>query len=451
MRIATLGAGWAGAAAAVTLARFGHAVTVFEAAEVPGGRARRVMRDGLPLDNGQHLLLGAYTQTRNLLAAVHGGDGERGLLARRPLEIATARPDAFALRARRLPAPLGLLGGLLGARGLSWRERVGTAAWFARLRAAGFRAAPHTTVSALCASGPAAAAALLWHPLCIAALNTAPERACAQVFANVLGEALAAGRDASDFLLPCTDLSALFPEPALRFVAAQGGEVRLRTPARIAHLGDDAVTLAAGGSKHAFDAVVVAVAPHQLEAAVGTHPAFAPATAAARSLDYEPIATAWLGYRSRVTLSAPMLRLDDAPGQWLFERPDVLARAAAPATQAPLAHLLAVVVSASGPHEALGAAGLATACDAQLRKLGLVLPPLAWSQTIVEKRATYACTPGRARPASAGVHPRVALAGDWLDGELPATLEAATRSGVAAAFALDLRHCGDAPGVSAAA
>ena len=112
MEIAVIGAGWAGCASAVTLARLGHRVAVFEQGAIPGGRARRVVRAGLPLDNGQHLFLGAYVQTRNVMAAVNGGDGERGLV-RAPLAIASLRGGErrIAFRALRLPAPLGLLAG----------------------------------------------------------------------------------------------------------------------------------------------------------------------------------------------------------------------------------------------------------------------------------------------------------------------------------------------------
>jgi len=435
MRVAVVGAGWAGCAAAVALAERGCAVTVFEAAAVPGGRARRVVRDGLPLDNGQHLLLGAYEQVRAQLALVHGGDGERGLLARTPLAVVPAG-EGFAMRARHLPAPFGLAAGLLRARGMSFADRLATARWFARLRAGGFRVTPGTTVAQLCASGPRAAERALWGPLCLAALNTAPERACAQVFANVLRAAFAADGGASDYLIAATDLTALYPEAALRLVAARGGSVRLRTAARVAAIADDGVSLEVAGSRERHDAVVVAVGPHQLASAIGDVPALAHAAAAAAQLGYEPIATAWLGYGAPVALPARIARLDDAPGQWAFDRPDVLARAAPDASRPALAQLVSVVISASGPHDALAAPELGAACDAQLRRLLPGLPPLAWSQAIVERRATYACTPHRARAPSLLPHPRAALAGDWIDAEYPATLEAAVRSGLAAARAL---------------
>jgi squalene-associated FAD-dependent desaturase len=394
------------------------------------------MREGLPLDNGQHLLLGAYEQTRNLLAVVHGGDGERGLVRRMPLVVAPADREAFALRARRWPARLGLAAALLGARGLSWSDRLNATAWFTRLRAGGFRVPAGSTVAQLCATGRPAIAAALWHPLCIAALNTPPERACAQVFVNVLRAALDGPSGASDFLLPATDLSALFPEAALRFVERQGGEVRVRSVARVTGWDGHEVKVESAGRSERFDGVVVAVGPHQIAGALVEHAAFDAVFASARALRYEPIATAWLGYERATALPAPIVRLDDAPGQWIVDRADVLERAAPLAPRPPLTQMLAVVISASGPHDSLAPAALAAACDAQLRRAWPALPPLAWSQTIVERRATYACTPGRPRPPPTPPVPGVVLAGDWLDETLPATLEAAVRSGVAAAFAL---------------
>ncbi len=438
MHVAVIGAGWAGATAALTLARRGHAVAVFEAGAVPGGRARRVERAGLALDNGQHLLLGAYAATQRALALVQSAGVPVDVLARSPLAIRPLAPGAGALSlSARGSGPLGLALGLLGAHGLRIGERLGLLAWFAGLARAGFRCAPGATVADLLTACPPAAARALLEPLCIAALNTPPAHACAQVFANVLRAAFAGPAGASDFLVATTDLSSLFPEAALRAVAASGGEVALRAPARVGALSGNAVTVACRGAARRFDAAVVAVGPHQLDSALGDDPALADARRAAGGLRYEPIATAWLGYAAPCPLPAPMLRLDDAPGQWLFDRPDILARAAPDDARPALAQLVAVVVSASGAHDALDAPALARACDAQLRRLAPGWPPLAFAQAIVERRATYACTPRRPRPATILAHPCVALAGDWLDAAFPATLEAAVRSGFDAARALD--------------
>lgn len=440
--VAIVGGGWAGCAAAVTLADAGVPATVYEAAPVPGGRARRVERAGLPLDNGQHVLLGAYSATLALVARVHGDAAARAQFTRRPLSVvpfSPRQPDALRLAVPRAPGRLGLLLGLLGARGLSPAERWANLRWFRALERAGFRRPAHESVARMLAPLPPRVARLLWEPLCIAALNTPAATASAQVFANVLREAFAGARGASDFLLPANDLAAMFPEAAARYIEARGGRLRAGERAQVVAAARSHVTVAVDGRAAAASAAIVAVGPHQLRHAFATealaaHPPLPAAIDALAALAYEPIATVWLGYARAFRLPAPMTRLDDAPGQWAFDRPDVLARAGPGSPR--LAQLLAVVISAGGPHTALSGDALARAVDAQLRRLDPSLPPCAWSQAIVEKRATYACTRTRPRPAGARLAPGVYLAGDYVDTEYPATLEAAVRSGIAAARAV---------------
>jgi len=220
--VAIVGAGYAGMAAAVALAERGFAVQVFEAGRVPGGRARRVTSHGHTLDNGQHLLVGAYRELLRLMRRV--GVPASALLRMR-LELRSVQ--GFALRALPLPAPLGLLGGLLLARGVPFADRIGAVRFMRSLRARGFRLADDCSVSALLEQHDQndQIGRRLWIPLCIAALNVAPERASANAFLAVLRDALMGPSGASDLLLPRTDLSRLFPEPAAEYVRAAGGIV----------------------------------------------------------------------------------------------------------------------------------------------------------------------------------------------------------------------------------
>ncbi len=128
----------------------------------------------------------------------------------------------------------------------------------------------------------------------------------------------------------------------------------------------------------------------------------------------------------------PVMRLDDAPGQWMFDRSAALGTSAPEGARS----LVAVVISTNGPHDAMDQPALANLADAQLRRLAHRWPLPVWSRVIAERRATYSCSPGLARPAAGRVAPGMYLAGDYTDADFPATLEAATRSGTAAAEAL---------------
>ena len=437
--IGVIGGGWAGCAAAVALARAGFRVALFEAAAVPGGRARTVIRDGLPLDNGEHLLLGAYEETLALAALLHG---ERESPWRiEALAIAPLSPTqrhALALRVRDVPAPVGLFAGLLAASGLSVRDKVAAIAWFARQRRAGFRCGDSATVADVLQGLPSSVANALWAPICLAALNTPPARASAQVFLNVVREAFDAGRHASQMIIPRQGLGAAVPERAVHWLRARGHDVRLSCKVCVADSRGGVRLAHAGGESH-VDAAVVAVGPHQLAATfdppfVAREPALSAALQRIEAFSFESITTVYAGYAGRVALPRALVRLDDAPGQWVFDRADILARATV--TPPGIKTLLSVAISGSGPHDHLAHPALVAAIDAQLRRLTPHVPALCWSQVIAERRATYACVPGLARPTCGRVAPNLYVAGDYTYAAFPATLEAAVRSGNAAATAV---------------
>jgi squalene-associated FAD-dependent desaturase len=422
-RVAVVGGGWAGMAAAVTLATAGRPVTVFEAGKVLGGRARRVEFDQHCVDNGQHILLGAYAQTLALVATVHGKRAERELFDRRRLHL--EQPGVFRLKTPPLPAPWHLAVALLSAQGLSRPERLTTVAFVRRLRRCRFRCAAQLTVAALLVDQPVRAVSLLWEPLCVAALNTPIDSASAQMFLNVLRVAFAAHARDSEVLVPRVDLTALFPAAAASYIAARGGEARLGATVTGVTAQESTVAVATDAGEAFFDAAVLAVAPHQLAQLAGLAQRSSAAVPLAHiaGFTYEPIRTIYLQYPQALGLVQPMLKLDGDPGQWVFDRGQL---GGAPG-------LAAVVISTEVDAARVEHAVLERAIDAQLRRLLPRLAPPGWTQSIAERRATYACVAGLARPAPGALEKRLYLAGDYTDPEFPATLEAATRSGVAAA------------------
>ncbi|MCW9005975.1 MAG: FAD-dependent oxidoreductase, partial [Gammaproteobacteria bacterium] len=109
------GGGWAGLAAAVELSRQNIPVTVFESAKQLGGRARTVNHNGLMLDNGQHLMIGAYREMLSLLKIINVNEKDVFLRIRQQLEIINFgnQTTAFKLKLAKLPAPFNLLMGML--------------------------------------------------------------------------------------------------------------------------------------------------------------------------------------------------------------------------------------------------------------------------------------------------------------------------------------------------
>lgn len=402
MRVAVVGGGWAGIAAAVELTAAGRAVTLFEAGRRLGGRARAVDLAGRTLDNCQHLFLGAYRDTLALMRRV-GADPD-ALFVRRPLRVIDNA--GFDLALPRLPAPLHLAWGLLAARRVPWREKLATAAWMRGLQAAGFRLPADPTVAAWL-DGAGQTGALrrhLWEPLCLAALNTPAERASAQVFANVLRDSLGGPRRAdTDLLLPRRDLGQLLPQPAAAWLAARGCELRLGHRVRTLAATADGVAI----DGEVFAGAIVAVAPQHL-------PGLLPGEAA--DFTYEPIATVYLQYDPPAPLPFPLYGLSGGHGQWVIDRGD---------------GLLAAVLSGHGAWEELADAELVSRLHGELGQIRLPV----WHRVIREKRATFSCRPGLRRPGPATAHPRVFLAGDHAWAEYPATLEGAVRSGLAAARA----------------
>ena len=417
-RVAIIGAGWAGLAAAVTLAEQGVRVTVFEASRNLGGRARRVSINGVDLDNGQHVLVGAYRETLRLMRKVGADPGE--LLLRLPLELRYA--DGFHLRAPRLPFPLNLLTALLRAKGLDLAQGFAALRFLASLRAREFRIEPDCTVARLLDEHSQAGVlrTRVWEALCVSALNTPVERASAQIFVNVLRDGLTGARAASDLLIARTDLSRLFPEPAAEYVKARGAAIELGTPVRRIARAPGGFRLNDAGT---FSCVVIACGPHQAGQLLVQLPALDQALSAINAFAYEPIVTCYLQYPGSVSLPAPMLGFIGGIAQWVFDR----GRLGGPKG------LLAAVISASGAHEELTKEELAARIGIELKTALGELPPPRWSQVITEKRATFSCAPAIERPEAFTAIPGLVLAGDYVASEYPGTLEAAVRSGIAAA------------------
>ncbi len=420
-RVAIIGAGCAGLAAAAKLVENNIPVTLFESAPELGGRARRIHYQGLAIDNGQHILLGAYQETLQLLKLI-GLDSDR-VLQRIPLimYMQDVRSD-FRNKAhlklttcRYLPAPLHLLAGLLGAKGLSATDKWLAICMMARFHLSHFKLKQDISLQALLTRHKQSPTLIqcLWEPLCLAALNTPLECASGQVFLNVLRDSFARKKSDSDMLLAKVDLSKLFGDPISRYIEANNGEICRTTVEKITPNNHD-YTLVTKQGQRTFSHVVIAVAPHQLDK-------IAPETLSnvAQSLKFQPITTVYLQYSTDTRLPLAMQGLVSSISQWVFDRGQICHQHG----------LIAVVISAMGKHANMTQAALAQAVTQEISQAFNLGEPL-WFKIITEKRATFSCEVGVKRPSNTTTLPNLYLAGDYTEGDYPATIEGAVRSGV---------------------
>ena len=423
--VAIVGGGYAGMAAALTLAQAGVGSIVFEAAKTLGGRARRIEYRGEIIDNGQHILAGAYSELLRLMRLVGVPDSA---LRRIPLRLSI--PPHFLLNVPRtlfLPGPLSLAWALLTAKGLTFADRLSAVRFMRALKRTNFQVDAAKSVATLLEEQKQSQNLIdhLWQPLTISALNTPLAYASAQVFANVLRDSLASSREASDLLLPCVDLTSLFPDPAALWLAGRGGEVRTGTRVKNILAAGDKYTVVADTGSQDVDAVILAVGPHQLEGLIANvdPPAFS----------YEPIVTVYFKFDRPVRMREPMAGQMRGLAQWFFDRQTLGAESGPQGKDE--SGLIAAVISASGPHENLPQEELADRVLAELAAHVPDLPTPVWRKVVTEKFATFACTPDAARPPTTTSHAGVFRAGDYVAGDYPATLEGAVRNGIAAAVA----------------
>jgi len=447
LRVAIIGGGYAGMAAAVSLVDAGiQNVTVYEAGPVLGGRARRIPGGNGDDDNGQHLCLGAYTALLKLMAHI-GADSDR-LFYRSPLrlifgssgkKLAGQRSHAhspFSVRSvSYLPAPINLIAAILTTQGVSFEARWKTLMALHQLRQLSFLCLPGQTVAALLdqLGIRGTIRTYFWESLCLAALNTRPEIACAQTFLNILQDIADGPRQASDLLIPRVDLSALFPEPAARYIEARGAEIY--TGCAIKTLLPAGKLVQVSGVRHQrlYHHVILATPPRSSAALLKGWPEiFRPLRDQLLSLPHERIATLTLDYASTpVRLPFPMMGVTHSPVEWIFDRTQLMAGKNKP-------HLkksgrIACVISAPPEAHSLNKDTLTEAGHAAVQAITGTLPFPTSSRLVVEKFATLSCRPLLARPEPNTPDPRLILAGDYLRSRYPSTLETAVRSGLEAA------------------
>jgi len=416
-----VGGGWSGLSAAVDLLNNGFQVTLFESAKQLGGRARCVAFNNHRVDNGQHLLLGAYEKTLSVLTTC--GVNLDSVLLREKLNLLVIdkNKQTFNLSPSMLPAPLNVFISFLTLKNITLNARLKTCWFLIKLQLTRFSLKHDISVKKLLQHQPKQIIQQFWEPLCLAALNTSIKEASAQIFLNVLKDSFTKSSDASDLLIPKVDLANLFVHPAMQYIDQHGGNIMLgkKIVSVSKHLTLPSV-IDADGNTYSADHLVLANSPSSTLSLLKNSCLLETSQRLLSQLEFEPICTVYLQYPSNISLPEPMVGLSNCTGQWIFDR-----------SLCQQNGLMAVVISASGKHMQLDKMTLAQIISDELSEL-FGWPDAEQTLVIREKRATFksSININRCRPDNQTSDENIWLCGDYTASRYPATLEAAVQSGL---------------------
>lgn len=423
--VAIIGAGWAGLACALKLARAGYQPVVYESAPEAGGRARRARLEHAWRDSGQHLMLAGCRSLEQLLQEIG---------VRLPI-VPFAYTDgthAFSLVGQN--GRSGMVNALLGMRGYSWAERSRMVAALAMMQLQRWSAPEAQTVADWLRQQkqPSVLIDYFWEPLALAILNTPIEQAAMARLMAVLRDTLGASCEALAILQPTINLSESVVVPLVRAIEDAGGRVlcgRRITAVRPSDDGRYAVALRHTADTPSFKRIVLTLPPWALS---NVDLPFS-TTALATRFGAQPIATVYLGFDADQQLPAPLVQLagptDVDARIWAMDR----AHCGEPG-------VITISLSANGPWTQLDHETLVARCLRNLHAVTGLPATCHWQRVVSVKCATPGATPAaHLQPHERRPLPGMWLAGDWTHPHYPATLEAAVQSGVTAAEEI-IRH-----------
>ncbi len=434
-----LGGGVAGIAAAVTLSEQGRRPLLIESRPWLGGRTRSFHHPetGDEIDNGQHLLMGCYHETLQLLEQL----GTRDLLTLQPslsVEFRNTNGTQASLTAPpTVPSPLNVLIAMLRFKPLTFSERLGLIRLGLHTRFKGPRG--DETVEAYLSrlrQSPQTRR-LLWDPIVLATLNTIPAEASATLFAQVMRLGfLGSGQD-SKLALPRAGLSQLFGNPAEQFITQKGGIVITGSPVIEVIKQDDEFRVVTRSKGEFRTKTLISALPWR-----GFNSLIAPLlptqNAAPTDVCHNPIISVYLWFDRNLNHVPEFAAMNGGIVEWIFNRRKIV-----PELNEQYPGLLCCVISAANQQAQRTNAELVAITEQELRSTFPEIgeAQLLTAQVIKEKHATFAATleTEALRPNTHSGLPGLYLAGDWTATGLPGTIEGAVQSGNAAAKQAGMR------------
>lgn len=422
-----IGGGWAGLSAAIELVDLGLKVRLIEAKKQLGGRARTVQLRSKEVDNGQHILLGAYKNTLSVMLRVGLKPDE--LLYRQRLDLRNAASKGFRLIGYQwLPVGIQFILGTIGCKGWSILDKFSLLMAAAKWVYSDFNCQQHLSVSDLCSGITNCVKNNFMSPLCLAVFNTPLELSSGSVFLRVLRDALLAHKGSSDLLIPRADMGELFPQAAQQWLNDRGCEITLAHRLKDCPLPKSSSLMDTGP-----DAVILACdAKSSARLVSSINEAWA---SQCSDLLHAAISTTYVHCTDPefIKLERPIMMLEpsnaeddfgEKTAQFVFDRGFLFQNHSNLIKAASNKKMLSFVSSyTSLPNELISAA-----VYDQARK-ELKLRDLEILGTVTDKSATFCCTPGTVRPGNKIIK-NLWACGDYLEGPYPSTIEGAVMSGI---------------------
>jgi len=435
-RVIVVGGGWAGLSCAYALTRWGYPVTLLEAAPQWGGRARTIQWAslGLALDNGQHILLGAYEQFLHILREL--GQDTKPLFQRVPLgfRIETANRVCEFQSQAKWPAPWNLVMGFMKAKGWTLGEKWRLLKILRRIR--GLNASDYvdqTVLTFLQTQGQTETLIeTFWSPLLLAALSTPLKEASAFYAIRVLQDSFSGKKGHSDLLIPLKPLGELLPEPMVAFLEEQGQVLGCHQRVQSLLFDETGSTCLGVKTKEAtFRGRVVLALPHRsMNFAHGTQTLQETLVKQPQDIAYQPILTIYYAFEFPPVLPSPLLAIIKQYHYWVFQK-----------HYDAHVNVLAVVLSGEGAHTTETKDEVMDHIQHELQDRFPGMGKLIDRKYIQEKYAAFSCHSDHASARITQdqyVTPISQLwqCGDETHHDYPSTLEGAIQSGLGCAQAI---------------
>lgn len=430
--VVIIGAGWAGLSAAISLVDSGKTVCIIESARQAGGRARKVQYKQYHVDNGTHIMIGAYTETLRLIKKVQQDISpaykESDLFERQKinLDFKQINKPSISIPEIVLPAPFNVIFSFLFSSGFSITEKRLILKLGLKIKLGLVKLSTDIPLKTFLLKQNQTDNIInnLWEPLCLAIMNTRIEQASSEIFIQVIKDAFFSSRCASNLLFFKKDLSETFPIPAQKYIEQRNGTVLLNQKLASINKSQTGYNVTTQSNSFLANDIIIAAAPIaaiKLLGSINTTHCLDILLDNLAQLSYQPICTVYLQYPTAIKHERTMQGFLGTTAQWMFHK--------AQSTS------ISIIISSEGKHMQWDNHQLIEAITLELAQLYPDWPQPVDSFVIREKRATFTASVNinRIRPANKTALAHIWLAGDYTNTGYPATLEAAARSGLSCA------------------